>query len=121
MSYFIPLEPDSTLEDTYYFHMLRLEPRQRLSLARPSSSSHADADTSGSQPGVPLRQAPFVVQPGGGLWAGGSGPGGSGPGLGLRGGGAGDRAVGDGPWVMSCGPGAMGAVSSRCPGGPRSA
>lgn len=64
MSYFIPLEPDSTLEDTYYFHMLRLEPRQRLSLARPSSSSHADADTSGSQLGVPLRQAPFVVQPG---------------------------------------------------------
>lgn len=31
MSYFIPLKPDSALEDVYYFHMLRLEPRQRLS------------------------------------------------------------------------------------------
>lgn len=69
MSYFIPLEPDSTLEDTYYFHMLRLEPSQWLSLARPSSSSHADADTSGSQLGVLLHQEPFV-QLGWGLWAG---------------------------------------------------
>jgi len=35
MSYFIPLEPDSALEDVYYFHMLRLEPGGRLALPLP--------------------------------------------------------------------------------------
>lgn len=49
MSYFIPLEPDSALEDVYYFHMLRLVPRQCLS---------------GRRLALPLPPMPMLTPPG---------------------------------------------------------
>lgn len=68
MSYFISPEPDSSLEDVYYFHMLRLGSPDGVCIQLLGSRGlprHADADTSGPSAGL-QRARLFVVSQGGG-------------------------------------------------------